>query len=172
MQEHIVDIVLIAIFALLTFKYYRQGLIGTIMKFGSVIVSLVAAKLLCGTVTDWVYSNTKLFSGTERYLAKMMIFVLLYIVIKLVFSRVISILGSFKKLPVIKQANKLLGAALGAGCGIVAVLILSVVLQVSSHVVYNAKYVNAVDSSVIVQTVLSNEKITENIQALKEYGGI
>lgn len=172
MQEHIVDIVLIAIFALLTFKYYRQGLIGTIMKFGSAIISLVVAKLLCGTVTDWIYSNTKLFSGTERYLAKMMIFVILYIVIKFVLSRIISILGSFKKLPVIKQANKLLGAALGAGCGIAAVLILSVLLQVSSHVVYNAKYVNAVDSSVIVQTVLSNEKITENIQALKEYGGI
>lgn len=172
MQEHIVDIVLIAIFALLTFKYYRQGLIGTIMKFGSAIISLAAAKLLCGTVTDWVYSNTKLFSGTERYLAKMMIFVILYIVIKLVFSWIISLLGSFKKLPVIKQANKLLGALLGAGCGIAAVLILSVVLQVSSHVVYNAKYVNAVDSSVIVQTILSNEKITENIQALKEYGGI
>lgn len=171
MQEHIIDIALIAIFVLLTFKYYRRGLFGTIMKFGSVILSLVASKLLCGTATDWVYSNTRLFASTERYLAKMMIFVMLYIVIKLVLSRIISILGSFKKLPVIKQANKVLGAVLGAGCGIAAVLILSVALQISSHVVYNAKYVNAVDSSVIVQTVLSNEKITENIQELKEYGG-
>lgn len=172
MQEHLVDIGLIVIFALLTFKYYRQGLIGTIMKFGSAVISLVAAKLLCGSATDWIYSNTKLFGSTERYLAKMMVFVLLYIVIKFAFSRIISILGSFKKLPVIKQANKLLGAALGAGCGIAAVLVLSIVLQVSSHVVYNAKYVNAVDSSIIVQTVLSNEKIAENIQALKQYGGI
>lgn len=172
MQEHIVDIILIAVFALLTFKYYRQGLVGTIMKFGSVIIALVASKVLCGTVTDWVYSNTKLFSGTERYLAKLIIFVLLYIAIKLLFSWIISLLSSIKKLPVIKQANKIFGAVLGAGCGIAAVLILSIALQISSHVVYNAKYVNAIDSSVIVQTILSNDKITENIQALKEYGGI
>ena len=40
----------------------------------------------------------------------------------------------------------------------------SVGLQVSSHVVYNAKYVNAIDSSVIVQAVLSNDKVSKNIE--------
>lgn len=164
MQEHIVDIILAAIVVLMTLRYYLQGLVGTIFKFGSFIVALVAARIFCGSVTDWVYSNTKLFGDTERYIAKLIIFILIYIVIRLTFSWIISILESCKKLPVLKKANKLLGALLGFGCGVIAVIVLSVGLQISSHVVYNAKYVNAIDSSVIVQAVLSNDKVSENIE--------
>ncbi len=164
MQEHIVDIILIAIVVLMTFRYYRRGLVGTIFKFGSFIVALIAARVFCGSVTDWVYSNTKLFGDTERYIAKLIIFILIYIVIRLAFSWIISFLESVKKLPVLKKANKLLGALLGLGCGLIAVIVLSVGLQVSSHVVYNAKYVNAIDSSVIVQAVLSNDKVSKNIE--------
>ena len=104
--------------------------------------------------------------------ALLIVFVLIYIAVKVLFSWIISVLGSLKKLPVLKHANKLLGALLGVGCGLVAILVISVGLQISSHVVYNAKYVNAVDSSVIVQAILSNDKIASNIEALKEYGGI
>ena len=172
MQEHIVDIILGVIFLLITIKYYRQGLVETIFKFGSYIVAFAAALATCSPATDWIYSNTRLFGSTERYLAKLIVFVLIYIAVKVLFSWIISVLGSLKKLPVLKHANKLLGALLGVGCGLVAILVIRVGLQISSHVVYNAKYVNAVDSSVIVQAILSNDKIASNIEALKEYGGI
>ena len=39
MQEHIVDIVLAAIVVLMTVRYYCQGLVQTIFKFGSFIVA-------------------------------------------------------------------------------------------------------------------------------------
>ncbi len=173
MQEHIVDIILIAIVVLVTVRYYCQGLVQTIFKFGSYIIALLSAKIFCGTVTDWIYSNTKLFGSTERYLAKLIIFVLIYIAVRLLFTWIIRLLDSFKKLPILKKANKLLGALLGFGCGAIVVIILSVGLQISSHVVYNAKYVNAIDSSVIVQAVISNDKIAENIKTFNNsYGGI
>lgn len=172
MQEHIVDIILTALVVLITIKYYRQGLVETIFKFGSFIVALVAARVFCGSVTDWIYSNTKLFGDTERYIAKLIVFILIYIVIRLAFTWIINLLDSMKKLPTLKKANKLLGALLGFGCGMVVVIVLSIALQISSHVVYNAKYVNAIDSSVIVQAVLSNDSVAENIKALNEYGGI
>lgn len=172
MLDYIIDIALIIIFAGVTLKYYRRGLVETIMRFGSYIVALACAGIFSGRATDWIYSNTKLFVGTERYLAKLIVFVFVYIAVRFAFSKIISLLRSIKKLPVIKQANKLLGALFGVGCGLVVVIVISVGLQISSHVVYNAKYVNAIDSSRIVQTVLSNDKIAENIQALKEYGGI
>lgn len=170
-MEHIVDIILIALLALITFKYYRQGLVETIFRFGSFIVALISARVFCGTVTDWIYSNTKLFGGMDRYLTKLIVFVLIYIAVRILFSWIIRLLSTLKKLPVIKHANKFLGAMLGFGCGLVAILVISIGLQISSHVVYNAKYVNAVDSSYIVQAVLSNDKVAENIKALKEYGG-
>lgn len=172
MSEYIIDLILIAIFALITFKYYKRGLVETIMRFGSFVVALVCAGLFSNKVTDWIYSNTKLFVGMERYLSKLIVFVLIYIAVRILFSWLIALLRTIKKMPVIKHANKLLGALFGVGCGLVAVIVISVGLQISSHVVYNAKYVNAIDSSRIVQTVLSNDKIAQNIQELKEYGGI
>ena len=113
MQEHIVDIILIAIVVLMTFRYYRRGLVGTIFKFGSFIVALVAARVFCGSVTDWVYSNTKLFGDTERYIAKLIIFILIYIVIRLAFSWIISFLESVKKLPVLKKGKQAPRSAFG-----------------------------------------------------------
>ena len=173
MQEHIVDIILAAVIVLMTVRYYRQGLVQTIFKFGSFIVALLAARIFCGAVTDWIYSNTSLFSSTERYLAKLIVFVLIYIAVRLLFTWIIHLFDSLKKLPILKKANRFLGALLGFGCGVMAVIVLSVGLQISSHVVYNAKYVNAIDSSVIVQAVISNDKIAENIKTFNNsYGGI
>ena len=126
MQEHIVDIILAAVIVLMTVKYYRQGLVQTIFKFGSFIVALLAARILCGTVTDWIYSNTSLFGSTERYLAKLIVFVLIYIAVRLLFTWIIHLLDSLKKLPILKKANRFLGALLGFGCGVMAVIVLSV----------------------------------------------
>ena len=129
MQEHIVDIILAAVIVLMTVRYYRQGLVQTIFKFGSFIVALLAARIFCGAVTDWIYSNTSLFGSTERYLAKLIVFVLIYIAVRLLFTWIIHLLDSLKKLPILKKANRFLGALLGFGCGVMAVIVLSVGLQ-------------------------------------------
>ncbi len=167
MAEYIIDIILAVIFLALTIKYFTKGFAKTILNFVAFFLSIVLARSVSGAVTDWVFSNTKLFSGTERYIAKLIITVVCFVVLSFLLNWAVSIINKFFKLPVLKQANKLLGGLLGALCGAIVVIILSFTLQIASHVVYKAEFVNAVENSVIVQTVLSDEKVLEGIEALK-----
>jgi uncharacterized membrane protein required for colicin V production len=167
MNDYIVDLILAVIFVFITVAYYKRGFVKTILNFASFFIAIILAKTLSGKVTDWMFSNTKLFAGMERYIAKLIVFVLGFIILSILLKWIISLINKVFKLPVLKQANKILGGVLGACCGAIAIIVLCVCLQISSHVVYNSKYVNAVDSSKIVQIVLSDEKIASNIEAFK-----
>lgn len=167
MEQYIIDIILAAIFLALTIKYYVKGFAKTILKFVAFFLSIVLSRGVSGAVTDWVFSNTKLFSGTERYIAQLIITVICFVVLSVLLNWVVALINKFFKLPVLKQANKLLGGLLGALCGGIIVIILCFTLQIASHVVYKAEFVNAVENSMIVQTVLSDEKVVEGIEAWK-----
>ncbi len=167
MEKYIIDIVLAVIFVAITVKYFTKGFAKTILKFVAFFLSIVLSKAASGNVTDWIFSNTKLFAGTERYIAKLIITVLCFVVLSVLLNWAVSLVNKIFKVPVLKQANKLLGGLLGVLCGGIVVIVLCFVLQISSNVVYNAKYVNAVENSVIVQAVLSDEKVAEGINALK-----
>lgn len=167
MAEYIVDIILAAIFLALTVKYFIRGFAKTILNCAAFFLSIILSKVVSSSVTDWVFSNTRLFSGMERYIANLIITVICFVALSVLLNWAVFLVNKFFKIPVLKQANKLLGGLLGALCGGIVVIILCFVLQVSSHVVYNAQFVNAVENSVIVQTVLSDEKVNEGIEALK-----
>ena len=167
LADYIIDLILAGIFLVMTFTYLKKGFAKTILKFVAFFLSIVLSKILSGTVTDWIFSNTKLFVGTERYIAKLIITVLTFVVLSFLLNFLVSLINKVFKIPVLKQANQLLGALIGAVCGGIIVVILCFVLQISSHVVYNAEYVNAVENSKIVQLVLSDDKVAEGINALK-----
>lgn len=166
MEQYLIDIILATVFISTTVIYFTRGFAKTVLKFAAFVASIVCSKLFVNPVSDWIFSNTKLFAGTEKYISKLIIMVLCFIVLLFAFTLLTRIADRIFHLPILKQANKLLGGAMGALIGIILVVILSVALQISSHVVYNAKYVNMVKSSVIVQTVLPEEKIEFNIKAL------
>lgn len=165
--DYIIDIILAGILLVMTAIYFKKGFAKTILKFVAFFLSIVFSRVLSGTVTDWIFSNTKLFAGTEKYIAKLIITVLTFVVVSALLNFLISLINKFFKIPVLKQANQILGGLLGAICGGIIVVILCFVLQISSHVVYNAEYVNAVENSKIVQLVLSDEKVAEGINSLK-----
>lgn len=167
MTEYIVDVALIAIFVAVTFIYYRRGFAKTVLKAGALFLSVILTLAFSERATSWIFSNTKLFAGTERYIAKLIVSVVMFILLYLALKWLSGLINRIFKLPVLKQANKLLGAVLGACCSIVIIAVISVSLQISSHVVYNANYVSAIDNSRIVQLVLSNEKISENLSLMK-----
>lgn len=167
MEQYIIDIILAAIFLALTIKYFTKGFAKTILNFVAFFLSIVLSKSVSGTVTDWVFSNTKLFTGTERYIAQLVITVLCFVVLSVLLNWAVTLVNKFFKVPVLKQANKLLGGLLGALCGLMIVIVLCHMLQFCSHIIYNAQFVNAVESSKIVQLVLSDEKVLEGIAALK-----
>jgi uncharacterized membrane protein required for colicin V production len=167
LNEIIIDLILAGIMIVMTAVYAKKGFAKTILKFVAFFLSIVLSRVLSGTVTDWVFSNTKLFAGMERYIAKLMITVITFVVLSVLLTVAVSLIDKFFKIPVLKQANQILGGLIGAICGGIIVVILCFVLQISSHVVYNAEYVNAVENSKIVQLVLSDEKVSEGINALK-----
>ena len=167
MEQYIVDIVLAAIFLIFTVTFAATGFAKRVLDFAAFVLSIVGTKVLSGTAADWVFSNTRLFSGLEKYLAKLIITVVCFVILYFVLSLIARLANQIFKIPVLKQANKILGGVMGAFCGLIVVIVLSIVLQISSHVVYNSKYVSAVENSVIVQTILSDDKMSSNIAALK-----
>ncbi|MBR6531847.1 MAG: CvpA family protein [Clostridia bacterium] len=167
MEQYIIDIILAAIFLALTIKYFTKGFAKTILNFVAFFLSVVLARSVSGSVTDWVFSNTKLFTGTERYIANLIITVLCFVVLSVLLNWAVSLVNKFFKIPVLKQANKLLGGLLGALCGLMVVYVACYAMQFLSHIIYNAQFVNAVENSTIVQLVLSDEKVLEGISALK-----
>ena len=167
MEKYIIDIILAAIFLVPTVRYFTKGFAKTILNFVAFFLSIVLAKSVSGTVTDWVFSNTKLFTGTERYIAQLIITVLCFVILSVLLNWAVALVNKFFKIPVLKQANKLLGGLLGALCGLMIVIVICHLLQFSSHIIYNAQFVNAVENSNIVQFFLSDEKVLEGIAALK-----
>ena len=164
MEQHIIDIILAAVFILITAKYFFRGFAKTVLNFLAFFMSIVLAVSFSTQITDWIFSNTRLFMGTNRYIAKLIIIVFSFLVLSFLLDRLADIINGVFKLPVLKQANRLLGGVLGAICGAIAVIILCIALQISSNVVYNSKYKNSVENSIIVQTVLSDEKVLSNIK--------
>ena len=167
MEQYIIDIILAAVFLGFTIYYAVQGFAKKVLSFAAFLLSIIASKGVSGYVTDWFFSNTRLFTGLEKYLAKLVIVVLSFVVLYFVFSKIAKLINNLFKIPVLKQANKVIGGVMGALSGIIVVIVLSFVLQISSHVVYNSKYVSMVENSRIVQTVLSDEKVLSNIDALR-----
>ena len=167
MEQYIIDIILAVVFLVPTIKYFTKGFAKTILNFVAFFLSIVLAKGVSGTVTDWVFSNTRLFTGTERYIAQLVITVLCFVVLSVLLNWAVALVNKFFKIPVLKQANKLLGGLLGALCGLMIVIVLCHLLQFFSHIIYNAQFVNAVESSNIVQLLLSDETVLEGIAALK-----
>jgi uncharacterized membrane protein required for colicin V production len=167
MTEYIIDIILAGIFIAMTAVYFRRGFAKTILKFVSFFLSIVFSRALSGSVMDWVLENTSLFTGTERYITKLIITVLTFVVVSAALNALVVLVNKFFKIPVLKQANKLLGGLLGALCGGIIVIVLCFAFQITSHVMYKTDFAQAVENSKIVQFVLSDEKVNEGIASFK-----
>ncbi len=167
LSQHIIDIILAVIFIGMTVRYYIRGFAKTVLKTLAFFLSIVIAKSFSGTVTEWIFANTKLFAGMEKYIATLIITVICFVAISVLFNFLIMLVNKIFKVPVLKQANKILGGVLGALCGAILVIVICFGLQFTSHILYNTDYADAVKESAIVQTVLSEDKISEGIKALR-----
>lgn len=164
MADFIVDIVLVLIFVSVTFAYYKRGFVRSLMSALSWVISIVASRAISGAVITWVAANTALFQGIEPAVAHLIMYIILFMVFRMLMTAVCWLINKFFELPLLKQVNKLLGILLGTFSGLVCVVILSMCLQVSANVVYNDKYVDAVNKSAIVKAVSSCESIIANVE--------
>lgn len=167
MTEYIIDIVLAVIFIGFTAIYFRRGFAKTILKFVAFFLSIVLARAFSTTVTEWIFENTSLFAEMERYIAKLIITVITFVLISVVLNALVALINKFFKIPVLKQANQILGGLLGAVVGGIIVIVLCFAFQITSHVMYKTDFADAVENSQIVQFVLSDDKVNEGIASFK-----
>lgn len=149
------DIVLIVTVAFFTYWGAKRGLIKTLVGTVSTLISLVLSVLLYRPVSQALYNSSagdsvrefvtgflaeKMHNGIQPFMLdgavetatslviNVISFVLVIIAVKLIVIILANILNIAAKLPVIKQANKLLGMAAGALSGILACYIIAGVI--------------------------------------------
>ena len=96
-----------------------------------------------------------------------LITVIVFVVLSALLNVAVTLINKIFKIPVLKQANRILGGLLGALVGGIIVVILCFALQISAHVVHKSDFADAVENSKIVQFVLSDEKVEEQIESFK-----
>lgn len=106
----IIDIVLVAIFAITVIDFYRKGFIKALFSLCKVFISIILAFALT-PVAENIIGN--------RILAFIIIFVLSIIAC----SFLSFIIDKLFKLPVLKEINKICGLLLGAVCGFLYMLV-------------------------------------------------
>ncbi len=163
MNDFIVDVALILVFALITFWYSKKGFVKTVLDSVSWIIAVVCAKILTEPAYNFLRANTSLLGNADEPIAKIAVLVLLFFVLFVLLKWLIHIIDKFFKIPVLKQVNGVLGLIVGMICGLFAIIIICMLLQLSVNVVYNSDYVVAIESSRIVSFVVNNEKILNSL---------
>ena len=93
MTEYIIDIILAVIFIGFTAIYFRRGFAKTILKFVAFFLSIVLARAFSTTVTEWIFENTSLFAEMERYIAKLIITVITFVLLSVVLNALVALIN-------------------------------------------------------------------------------
>lgn len=94
-------------------------------------------------------------------LLKIVSFVLIFLIIDVVLQFVVSGISKFFKLPVLKTFNRFLGGAVGAVKGVFFVVTLALLLNASAAVISNVDFVGAVNSSKIINIIVSTDVFSQ-----------
>jgi len=136
----IVDICILALFALFVFNGYKKGFINSVYSILSLAASVILVSLFKDTFvtaiaeSDFGVKIGELFAGSSAkpevvsmcsegvvYLASVVVF---YALLRLVLRFTLTIINSIASLPVINSLNKILGLALGAVIGAVWLVVI------------------------------------------------
>lgn len=121
-NEYIVDGVLLLIFALNVFIYYKKSFVKTVLEFFSFFASAFIAKMVSEKAADYIIENTDLFQGESgKAKATLVLIVVLFIFLSALFKTLIFYIDKALKVPVINSANKMLGLCLGILIGFLVV---------------------------------------------------
>lgn len=111
------------------------------------VVSQISAQADAAAIAEQIYGaigSTFVVSAI-----RIVLFFVLYAVFNWVFKLVIGIVNKFFKLPVLKSFNRLLGAAVGAVKGFIAVGIVAIILMLVAMLMPEAPFVQAAQQSII-----------------------
>lgn len=167
MENLIIDIVLAGIFLVNVAIYFKRGFAKTILKFVAFFLSIVLSRAISGTVTEWVLDHTDFFEGKEIYITRLIITVIVFVILSAILNGLVMLINKVFKIPVLKQANQILGGLIGALVGGILVVILCFTFQIAAHIARDSDFADMVENSKIVQLVLSDETVEEQIESFK-----
>ncbi|MBQ7827285.1 MAG: CvpA family protein [Clostridia bacterium] len=139
----ILDVLVIATLAICVFLYTKRGFIRGVMGLCGCLIAMIAAVLtkpilqpfLEATLKKWLDgSDQKGLSSllgvgmTAEVIASAIAFVLLFVLYMAIVKIATYLIDRFCKLPILKQANKLMGFVLGTVIGLLYAQILSLLL--------------------------------------------
>lgn len=138
----ILDVLIIATLLICAILYTKRGFIKGILGLCGCLVALIAAAITRPLLQPILMEPLhKLFTGSHGTLsnvletvlsvetiASMIAFTLLFILFMIVVKLVTFLLDRFCRLPVLKQANRVLGLLLGLVIGLIYAQILSIIL--------------------------------------------
>lgn len=131
------DLILITLLFLFALWGYKKGFIKTIVGFASTLISLFVTTFLYSPIAELIYKagigdflvDLIITSDADKYIAdteitsiiitKIISFLLVILIIKILLSILVNSLNLIAKLPIIRQANSLLGLCTGILSGII-----------------------------------------------------
>ncbi|MCL1803758.1 MAG: CvpA family protein [Eubacteriaceae bacterium] len=149
MAKILLDILFVVVLLLFTLNGYQRGFAKSIIKYMRFVLSTFVSYIYYGRVASELAKNPGVLGIFEsavsgiassalavRQLALLMIGIASFIAIYAACFIAVSLVGSFlntlMKLPVLRQANKLAGIALGIAKGAIACIILSSALYIAA----------------------------------------
>jgi uncharacterized membrane protein required for colicin V production len=121
-----VDLVVIIVLAAGAFAGFQQGLIRYALSIVALVVAFIIAAQFKGPVTDALSNFWTAFDPPVR---EFWVFVVLFVVLAIGGWFLVRAFYRTTRLPIIKQADEILGAVLGVAFATVAIVLLLVVLD-------------------------------------------
>lgn len=122
---NILDIIFIVILAIAILRCFFRGFIDEIMAALSIFLPLLVAIIMYKPVSQW-FSLHKYFSEILAFaIAFGGLFILMFIVVKFLHSSIEAIIDNLE----LETADKILGAILGIGEGVIIIAIILIVLR-------------------------------------------
>ncbi len=119
---YIIDVVLILIFGINVYIYYKKSFVKTVLEFFSFFAAAFLAKMFSEKAADYIIANTSLFQGDSgKAKATLVLIVVMFILLSALFKTLISYVDKSLKVPIINSANKMLGMCLGVLIGFLVV---------------------------------------------------
>ena len=179
------DLILLLILLLFSFIGFKRGFIRTVVGLTSTIISLILTALLYPQLSNAIYNSTigdsieeyfieLMSSGTEVELLaettaktasviciNVISFLLVIIVIKMMLMLLLKSLNLIAKLPILRQANAVLGMCSGFVSGLlICYIIIGVVSALSTNGFIEPKWDEALKTSVLASLIYENNAIT------------
>lgn len=188
-----VDLILIAFISLCAYSGFKRGFIKSVVSFASMLISLLLTSFLYRPVAVLLYNTkigdlarsfsldvlegkagdrmdpvilTKTADAMSVMIVNLLSFIAVILVIKITLGIISKSLNLISKLPIIKQANSLLGLIIGLISGVlIAYIVIGLVAAFDEFNAFSS-ICQQIEDSVFAVALFDNNKITKLISSL------